>query len=45
MFYDVPEEDYEIMEKLSGEWKYLLEKYAKEVDMEKLEKALGSLIV
>jgi hypothetical protein len=45
VFYDVPEEDYQIMEKLSGEWKYLLEKYAKEVDMEKLEKALGGSIV
>jgi hypothetical protein len=40
VFYDVPEEDYQIMEKLSGEWKYLLEKY-KDIDVEKLEKALA----
>lgn len=43
VFYDVPEEDYQIMEKLSGEWKYLLEKY-KDIDVKKLEKALGGFI-
>lgn len=40
VFYDVPEEDYQIMEKLSGEWRYLFEKY-KDIDVEKLEKALA----
>jgi len=45
VFYDVPEEDLYLMEKLTGEWRELLEKYLKEVDIEKLEKALAEKLI